>query len=71
MLKNSDRQFVKKKKRIWDIFRWHYKGISDLSQNRLNCGCSWCRMETYFNKLKNKQNRIKAKNELKKQIKNY
>lgn len=65
MLKDSDRHKVAKRKKLWDLFRWGYKGVGDLHQNgSLNCGCSMCRNSTYHRRLENKQNRIKNKVEL-------
>ena len=67
MLKLSDRRKVAKRKKLWDIFRWGYKGIGDLHQNgSLNCGCAMCKMKTYYHRLENKQQRLKNKLELKK-----
>ena len=41
MLTNKDRDYAKKRKRIWDKFGWIYRGINSLSKNHsLNCGCN-------------------------------
>lgn len=62
MLKDSDRNKAAKRKKLWDLFRWGYKGIGDLHQNgSLNCGCAMCRFDTYIKKLRNRQERHKIK----------
>lgn len=69
MLTEDDRHYAKKRKRLWNIFGWVYKGVGDLTQNgSLNCGCSLCRGETYHKRLENKRNRIKGKEDLRKEI---
>ena len=67
MLTKKDYYKALSRKKLWDHFGWTYKGISYLSKNHsLNCGCSMCRARTYFKRLKNKQKRLKLKQELKK-----
>jgi len=62
MLKQSDRDYVKKRKRMWDIMGFHSKGTGYLSKNgSLNCGCAMCRMDTYYNRLELKKKRLSAK----------
>lgn len=52
-----------------EYIRVVYKGMGDLAQNgSLNCGCSLCRGETYYKRLENKRNRIKGKEDLRKEI---
>lgn len=69
MLTNKDRHYAKKRKRLWDHFGWVYRGVSYLSKNNsLNCGCSMCKMRTYYNKLGRKQERKSARINLKKEI---
>lgn len=70
MLKTDDRNYAKKRKSLWDTFGWVYKGLNYLSKNHsLNCGCTQCRMRTYYKRLENKQNRLKNKIELHNQLK--
>jgi hypothetical protein len=69
MLTKDDRRYAKKRKRIWDIFGWYYSGIAYLSKNHsLNCGCGMCIAKTKMRRLENKQNRMKAKLELKNEV---
>ncbi len=66
MLTPEDRHYAKKRKRKWDNFGWFYRGINYLSKNHsLNCGCGWCKYETYKRRLENKQERLNARKELK------
>ena len=68
MLKDKDRNYAKKRKRLWDIFDWTYRGdgINYLSRNHsLNCGCGMCRAETFYNRLERKQERLTARLSLK------
>jgi len=67
MLTEKDREYAKKRKRMWDCFGWTYRGINDLSKNHsLNCGCGICRARTHYKKLKRKQDRKNARHETKK-----
>jgi hypothetical protein len=69
MLTNKDREYAKKRKRVWDLFDWKYMGVQYLSKNHsLNCGCATCRMITYERKYKNKQKRLSDRKEIKKII---
>lgn len=69
MLTGKDKRYAKKRKRLWDNLGWVYRGVGDLAQSgSLNCGCSLCRGETYHKRLENKRNRIKGKEDLRKEI---
>lgn len=69
MLTEDDRHYAKKRKRLWDNFGWVYKSVNYLSKNHsLNCGCSMCRMRTYYNRFENKQERLKSRMELRRDI---
>ncbi len=62
MLKNKDRHYAAKRKKLWDSFGWVYRGTNYLSKNHsLNCGCKLCRMKTLHNRLENKKNRLRAR----------
>ena len=66
MLKPCDRVKIKQRKKMWDYFDWKYPGLGFLNKNHsLNCYCSMCRMKTYMRRKENKQNRLKARNDLK------
>ena len=69
MLTKKDRHYAEKRKNVWDVFGWKYRGVNYLSKNHsLNCGCNSCKMKTYYNRLENKRNRLNAKIELKKEL---
>jgi hypothetical protein len=69
MLTNKDRDYAKKRKRVWDNFGWVYRGVNYLSKNHsLNCGCSMCKMKTYYNRLGRKQERINARRALEDEV---
>lgn len=66
MLTNKDREYAKKRKKLWDNFGWIYRGVNYLSKNHsLNDYCSLCRMKTYNNRLKNKRERLNIRKYLK------
>lgn len=65
----KDTNIISKRKRLWNTFGWVFNSDNYLSKNHsLNCGCSMCRTKTYFRRLGNKQERLKARNEIKKNI---
>lgn len=67
----KDIRVIKKRKNLWNIFGWVFKTESSLSKNHsLNCGCSMCRMKTFYNRLENKQERLDNRNKLRSDIKN-
>ena len=62
MLKNTDRHYAKKRKKLWDHMGWHYLGIGYLSNNHsLNCGCASCRDTTYMRRKANKKQRADSR----------
>jgi len=71
MLTNKDKRYGKKRKRLWDIFGWSYYGIANLSKRHsVNCGCGMCKAKTFYNRYENKQNRLKVKQDIKKELNN-
>lgn len=69
MLTTKDRDYARKRKRMWDHFGWVYRGVNYLSKNHsLNCGCGMCKMKTYCNKLERKQDRKSARRALRKEV---
>jgi len=73
MLKNSDRHYALKRKKVWDYFGWKYpgKGIGFLSQNHsLNGGFAIDKYITFAKKYENKQKRLKIRQKLRKELKN-
>ena len=71
MLKNSDRHYGKKRKKVWDYFGWTYlgNGINFLSRNHsLNAGYAMDKYMTFIRRYENKQKRLKIKRELRKFI---
>ena len=71
MLTNKDRHYAEKRKRVWDHFGWVYRGVNYLSKTHsLNCGCSMCKMTTYYNRLGRKQERINARRDLEWELNN-
>ncbi len=70
MLKNKDKEYIKKRKKIWDHFGWVYKSANALNKNHsLNCGCRICYFKTYYKRISRKRNRIKNRVELKNKLK--
>jgi hypothetical protein len=70
MLKNRDREYGKKRKKVWDSFDWKYlgEGSNFLSRNHsLNIGCAMDKYITFMKRYKNKQKRLKIRRELKKE----
>ena len=57
---------IKKRQKVWDIFGWGYrKEPNRLYKNHsLNCGCSMCRMKTFWNRVERRKDRREAKKEL-------
>lgn len=67
MLRKKDKDYAKKRSKMWDLLGFTYLHKNVLNKNHsLNCGCVMCKMKTYYNRLKNKQDRLKAKQTLKK-----
>ena len=69
MLTEKDRNYAQKRKKVWDSFGWVYRGINYLSKNHsLNCGCATCQLITYHKRLKNKRQRLNAKDQIKDEL---
>ena len=72
MIKPIDIQKAKNKKAVWDFFDWGYPvgGYKGFFRNNssLNCGCQMCKSRTFYKRLKNKQNRLSVRLELKDEI---
>ncbi|WP_289055534.1 hypothetical protein [Carboxylicivirga marina] len=65
MRTQKDRDYAKKRKKLWDAFDWKYASTNALSKNHsLRCGCKWCAMERYHKWFRNKRNRIDAREAL-------
>ena len=68
MLTNLDRHKAITKRKVWEIFDWHYpgSGIGYFKNHRsLTCGCWMCQAGADEAKLKNKRSRLEARRELK------
>ena len=62
MRTQKDRDYARKRKKLWDAFDWKYASTNALSKNHsLKCSCKWFILATYHKRLAKKHNRQLAK----------
>lgn len=71
MLRLKDIKYARKRKKIWDLFRWGYKSENQLSKRHsLKCNCSLCKSLTSIKHQENRKKRHIMKKELEEILRN-
>lgn len=68
-LNGGDKNFIKKKKKLWNNLGYPYPGTGKgffKRNHSLNCGCWLCTIDTYLNRKENRKERHKNKMYLRK-----
>lgn len=65
MLRSKDIRYARKRKKVWDAFKWVYASETQLSKRHsLKCNCSMCKAMTAIKRQNNRKGRYSQKREL-------